>query len=404
MSVKDRCFGKEFENGCVPKTVFEWNIVAATLHALEALAQIVILAVYFWGRQKPIPQIQLSVPVSTWNTGDVVNASCYASDEHCDYVQPVIREYNGTSWNLFDRHVPYAAFNVEWAVISFFLLSSLFQYVAACGKIQKDKYGGEKDKNGNTYETYYDYEDLVVNDDRNPLRFIEYSFSASLMLAIISTQSGIQSFNTIWLICVCCAGTQLFGLVAEYFRSRLVRKSENKQEISLQKFIEYGEENEDMSLYASWFQDELTDEETNYKILMLLTHGAGYFLFLSAYGIIISHFYVSNGQCGSSKAPEWITGLVWGQFALFSSFGLVQFVSIVFNKTCRNNCGTGCMLFQRDIIHKITCGNLKLPICCRVRICGLLADIEMFYIFLSLVAKSVLCWTLFGYVLVEMID
>ena len=389
-----RLCGKEFKTNTFPKTVFEWNIVAATLHTLEALSQIVILAVYFWSKGRLIPEIPLSLPVSVWSETDIVAPSCYEADDHCTYVPQREIEYNDTMWKLYDRHVPYIDFNVEWAVVGFFFLSSFFQFVAACGKIQKD----------NTGETYYDYE-AMVSADRNPLRFIEYSISASLMLAIITAQSGVQNFHTLFLICICCTGTQLFGLVSEYFRSTLVDDAKDKKEASLASYIRDGKEKDDMSIYNAWFRNynKLGEDKQNSRDLMLLTHGGGFLLFLSAYGVIISHFYTSNGGCGNAEAPEWIEGLVWGQFLLFSSFGVVQMVSIVFNKTCRSNCGTGFMLCQRDVVHTVTCKNIKLPVR-RCKLCGVLADIELSYIALSLVAKSLLCWTLFAYVLVELID
>jgi hypothetical protein len=61
---------------------------------------------------------------------------------------------------------------------------------------------------GTAYENW-------VSKGRNPVRFVEYSISASLMVAAIALLSDVPSTSYLWNIVLLCAITQLFGAKAE---------------------------------------------------------------------------------------------------------------------------------------------------------------------------------------------
>lgn len=343
--------GKEFDDcpkvRCC-KNIYEWNIVVATLHFLQALSQIILLNALFWSKGNDVPNLDLSIPVTVWKKTSELNRTFTAPTESCDVVQPrIFPSSDGDFWKLYDEQIKYSGISVQWIIISFFLLSSVFQWAAACGKIQKDNNG----------ETFYDYESLV-GKDRNPLRFIEYAFSASIMIAVISVQSGIQNYYTVLLICVTCSITQILGLISEYTRAKLLDIVKD-----------------DDDTWAPWcmnrnIESKRRDEYENNLFLAYMSQFSAWLSFGSAYGVIINHFYASNQNCSGGTAPDFVYAIVWSQAGLFTSFGLIQVLSLVFSKKCRS---------------RIYCGNQ-----------------EAVYIFLSLAAKSVLCWLLFSYVFVEL--
>lgn len=342
---ENRIFGEEFKDfskvARCQCNIFEWNIIAASLHITEAIVQIFILNGNFWSQDKAIPMIDTSVPSSVWERvkDSRYNASLNAP-ESCDVVMPRVFPAGdgGDDWKVYDVQIPAPSFSIEWAVVSFFLLSGVFQMAAAYGKIRKDNGG----------ETYYDYEELLKKG-RNPLRFLEYSISASVMLWIIGLQSGIQSFYVLYLISICNIGCQILGLVAEYSMSLLNETMKSKSS----------------DVLAPWWNYERNEEQENNCTIMVVSHAVAFLQYLSAYGIIISHFVVSLLNCNSNAPPDFVYYIVITQAVLFGCFGFVQLHGVIFNKTC----------------------------CCNI-----FREPEAVYIFLSLTAKSVLGWLLFAYV------
>ena len=164
-------------------------------------------------------------------------------------------------------------FSIAWGVISFFLLSFFFQSINICRKEYKD-------------------------DKTNPLRFIEYSISASIMLVLIALVNGIFDQSIIILIAVSCTACQLCGLVAE-------------QLLNLHK--KYKEQDEELS--------------NNLKVLAWISHLIGWLLIITAYAIIFRYYDVSNRN-SDGQAPEFVTVIVISIFILFSSFGVVQLLQM----------------------------------------------------------------------------
>ena len=355
---------KEFreENGSCryyPKTVFDWNIVAAVLHLTQGLIQLVFLISNFPDGDSPA--FEFSHTAATWETTLVneTNSTCF-DDKTCKTFQPRILAYDDRIWTISNQNIPYTNLNLGWSIIGFLLLSAFFQGLAACQKIVIDVGCSSKPCGVELCCKVFDYEG-EVKQGRNCLRFIEYSISASLMLAVIAGQVYITDFGTIWLICVTCAITQILGLLSEFFVSKLL-KSEYKA---------LGEQPQGLNLkLGPWCckKGQSNDERSNCE-LAILTHVAAWVAYGSAYGVILHQYYASN-DCspGDNKAPEFVTAIVWSQFALFSSFGLINFAQLVFDQSC-------CWSLPRNS--------------------------EGVYILLSLGAKTLLCWLLFANVILE---
>ena len=163
-------------------------------------------------------------------------------------------------------------FSIGWGVIVFFLLSGVFQCV-------------------NWFRKEYDEEKT------NPLRFIEYSISASIMLVLIALVNGIFDQSIIVLLAVSCAACQLCGLVSEQL----------------------------LHLYKVHKND--TDLSNHLKVLAWVAHITGWLLILTAYAIIFRYYDISNRN-SDGQAPEFVTIIVISIFVLFSSFGVVQLLEM----------------------------------------------------------------------------
>lgn len=163
-------------------------------------------------------------------------------------------------------------FSIGWGVIVFFLLSGVFQSV-------------------NWFRKEYDEEKT------NPLRFIEYSISASIMLVLIALVNGIFDQSIIVLLAVSCAACQLCGLVSEQL----------------------------LHLYKVHKND--TDLSNHLKVLAWVAHITGWLLILTAYAIIFRYYDISNRN-SDGQAPEFVTIIVISIFVLFSSFGVVQLLEM----------------------------------------------------------------------------
>ncbi len=196
--------------------------------------------------------------------------------------------------------------DLGWLVISFHLLSFIFQLMAALTDITGPILG-------------YQYSQMV-KDNKNPLRFIEYSFSASVMLIAIALLNGVTDINTITSIAVLTSSCQLCGLVVEFLESQRLK---------------------------------------------LVLHFTGWLQFCWAYGIIGHAFFKSisaSKDLGAEGPPDFVYIIVIVLFLLYASFGLVQLVEVIF----------GINAYRK----------------------------EKSYVILSLTAKLVLGWMIFGNVLI----
>ena len=163
--------------------------------------------------------------------------------------------------------------DLGWLIISFHLLSFLFQGFAAITNFKGPILG-------------YKYSDMVENS-KNPLRFIEYSFSASIMLIAIALLNGVTDINLITSIAVLTAACQLCGLAVEFV------------------------------------------EKKSIKILLHLT---GWLQFCWAYGIIGHAFFqsVNAAQDNSGTGPpNFVYAIVIVLFLLYASFGFVQLTELI---------------------------------------------------------------------------
>lgn len=239
-----------------------YNIVASILH----LANAVLMIVLFYipdedGETQKDVCYQLHMAYGSWQRP---NNSSLAPEP--DQPFEIVTKYMDTS-----------RLSLHWLIVGFHLLSFFFQIIVIfldrqspcrinlCGRIS------------------YPYQDLVERSGVNPLRFVEYSISASIMLICIALLTGIYDENTLIAMGTLCASCQLFGLIGELTPNIMVRA---------------------------------------------FAHFSGWLTLMVAYGIIWVYYGIANYQ-GSQldpprSAPDIVHAVVITLFVLFNFFGVVQ--------------------------------------------------------------------------------
>ena len=289
-------------------TIWLWNLIAAIMHLLNAVAMIYI---FYKPDEKEIVEkdvcYQLTRSYAAWNAT------------------------NGTaSINLITKDA--GVLSLHWLIVGFHSLSFVFQiipilfdkesaccYLKRCASIKVC---------GNALEyPYIDY----VKKGRNPIRFLEYSISASLMLVCIALLTGMRDANLLLSIAVLCATCQVFGYVAE-------------------------------TLFV----------EKMFPSVRHVAHVAGWVTLMTAYAIIWVYYGLANANATDGNgAPAFVHGIVITMFLLFNSFGVVQMSQMY--------CGEKCCAAFYNCVGK---------------------NSEASYIFLSIVAKTILGWVIYAQVLV----
>ncbi len=267
--------------GCCSAVYIGWNRVAYILHLISAIVMTVFAFEY---RDVNIP---LTESFLKWNNvTDLVANSSSVCGPGAD------RRVNTSTSGVFcienSTRPTGGSINLAWLVISFHLLSFLFQALADFSSRFPLTLCGYT----------YKYEE-IVKGGKNPLRFIEYGASASIMLIAIALLNGIRDVDMIAAIGVLTASTQMCGLVVEFLTK-------------------------DDQLPLKW-----------------ILHLTGWMQFFCAYGIITHSFALAATAVEGIEPPEFVYVIVIILFLLYASFGFVQLVEMLI-ATC------GCPLACAD--------------------------------------------------------
>lgn len=237
----------------------------------------------------------------------------------------------GPQQKTFDCDGEPCALDYGAMIISFHALSFVFQLTAALTDCCEKGFCG------------YKYSDMIKNS-KNPLRFIEYSISASIMLMIIALINGVVDIHLLFCIAVLTASCQLCGLVVEYI--------------------------DDIAM--KW-----------------INHMNGWLTFCAAYWCI-TRAYLSSVEYSDASPPDFVYVIVLMLFLLYASFGFVQFFELI---CMTKSLDYGCCKFFECKTDSKWC-----PSCRKESKCNPMYK-EMVYVILSLGAKMVLGWILFVNVL-----
>jgi len=221
--------------------------------------------------------------------------------------------------------------NLGILIIFFHVLSFLFQGIAGLSAFYP----------GGIYGFQYTTE---IQAGRNLLRFVEYGFSASIMLIAIALLNGVTDVNLIACISVLTAATQLCGLVCEYLLALPIQDTQKKQ---------------------------------NMFYVALVMHLSGWMQFLCAYGVIMHGFLRAATQDEDIRPPWFVYVIVWAIFAFYAVFGTVQVTEILCLKTSLCN-------WKAKQLRVESQGRINYQ--CK----------EMTYVILSLASKLTLGWLIFS--------
>lgn len=244
----------------------------------------------------------------------------------------------GPRTHTFDCADGLCNYDYGWLIISFHILSFVFQAGAALTDMCESGFCG------------YKYSDQVVAG-KNPLRFIEYSISASIMLMVIAMINGIIDVHLLACIAVLTASCQLCGLVVEYL-----------------------DDNEQLEL--KW-----------------MSHLNGWITFCTAYWCI-ARAYFGSVEYSDAKPPDFVVAIVAALFALYASFGLVQLFELMCLTRQFNICCCKCCSEDSDMCPALCPAFRKGPRCNPIYK-------EIVFVTLSLGAKLTLGWILFTNILMS---
>jgi hypothetical protein len=171
--------------------------------------------------------------------------------------------------------------SVAWLTVSFFLLSA-----AAHGIVVVFNAPCWWPQTGGCVNWYFVWIDRCMN----PLRWVEYSFSASVMMVTIAYTSGIRSVYLLSCLTVLTFVTMTYG----------------------------------------WFTEDLSrpDRDDKWKRgrwHRMVPHFLGWAPYGAAWAILLHSFYW-NTRDVRDQMPSFVEPLVWVQFSLFTCFAVVQIV------------------------------------------------------------------------------
>ena len=224
------------------------NFVAAALHGVQAIA---VFALITWLNTQP-------------RSGMLFNGG------HFDLVRvvPVWRETT-----IDSVIVDSGSIDVLYVILAFFILSAVFQCAGGL---------------------------LSVPTMMARLRYVEYSFSAAIMMLAIALEAGIRDLYTLQCMFVLIWTTQMLGLLADVVSDFATRP---------------------LLLAERYYCVEVPQSSELW--LWVLPHAAGWATCMSAYAPAIDVFLQSAAR-SERHPPDFVTAIVLVELVLFSCFGVVQ--------------------------------------------------------------------------------
>ena len=242
--------------------VAHWNTAAAVLHLGTAIAQVVIL------EDNEMRGIPLTSQYSKWERG-----ACTPS-----WIGRQFTTTDNETYCIFtDTSDTDISLNLGQLVIAFHLLSFAFQSVNSLNYYCFGHEGW--------------YHKMVLTRGFNKLRFLEYAFSATVMLVTIALLNGVTDIYLLTCLSALTAGCMICGLVAEHLMAENPRIG-----------------------FPTW--------------PAAILHFLGWVLIIAAYAVPMAAYY-DSAEASKVSPPEFVTVIVWSMLGLFMCFGLVQFSEIL---------------------------------------------------------------------------
>lgn len=213
--------------------------------------------------------------------------------------------------------------DIGWCVCAFFLLSGVFQMILVVSDALWTRW----------------YISVLAERGVQPLRWIEYAFSASVLIVTAAIISGVDDFHLVLLLFASNFTVMLLGLAQET-RAYFFRQARGVE--------------------RTWFLE------------YAMPHVIGWVLYGVIWEILFDKFVLAvTNRASGAKPPGYVYAFYVINLLLFSSFGVVQFAQQVIS-------------FRDGSRENVRANSIRS---------------EYAYTALSLVTKSITAWILFGGVL-----
>lgn len=129
-------------------------------------------------------------------------------------------------------------------------------------------------------------------------RWVEYALSAPVMLFAMQTAAGIREINVLGLTFFSQSGVMLCGLLTELYSRICYECDDSKTKYKLK-----------------WTRRDWRER--------LIPFFVGCYLYVPAWVVFIASFYRNSGDnrdLTGRGAPDFVYGIIWGEFAVFSLF------------------------------------------------------------------------------------
>lgn len=264
--------------------------------------------------------------------------------------------------------------DTRYIIFSFFLLSGLFQLV--------DGFTGAYNATSGTKK------------QPSLLRFVEYSFTAGIMILAIAVETGINDIYTLYCIFTLIFTTNLLGLIAELFcfiAEGLLSNGDAAVMYRMNAFLT-------IPLAWQW----------------TIPHFLGWVTCIIGYSPLLDS-YMHSTKCSDRGPPGFVHVIVFLEFILFSCFGFVQLYSLyyrtqlVLNPVNRSSLSYS-TLRQGTIASD---GNFDEDNGINANIIGgsnginnntsvlIIEQADFMYIMLSFVAKTLLAWLILSPIMIN---
>jgi len=354
-----------------------WNVVAAFAHLANAVAS--FYGASEIGKENKYPVFQ---DYALWQ----------GKDDYC------AGPCNGTGYSQTGMGQNFVILPTEskksselslfWLIIGFHLLSFSFQIIL------------------NTSYCRQWYVNSVLNNGVNPVRFVEYSISASLMMICLGLISNILGLYALIGLGIMTCATQLFGLLAEclfsdvYLNDTRVIKSDSSKvpiKIRVANF-----QPSEVALIKKPKKPKLEKPRsdvlaTSLRRLGWVAHFSGWITMIGAYGGILLNQYIWSVEQNNTNGvgpPEWVNVLIAVIAVLYNLFGFLQLFQL-----CAKDPYLNSLTGKRS---KCSCvSNSESGDGRQIRFCGrsLNKAVELIYVLNSLATKTVLGWVIIGQLL-----
>ena len=145
-------------------------------------------------------------------------------------------------------------------------------------------------------------------DCRAPWRWLEYAFSASLLISLAVRLLGTGHVELLWTLTQLMATTIFFGYLTEIYSVQFIVPAETPRRF-------FG---------TPWMLTRVWKPQTD--VIRMQIHILGYVPYISCWAVLLNQYETTRARL-QDDFPEFLPQAIWGSFIAFTLFGLVQLFS-----------------------------------------------------------------------------